>query len=150
MITCIRTDSDNKDFQGLVRDLDAYLKIRDGDEHGFYDQYNKIDSIKHVVVAYENDIAVGCGAVKSYSDNTMEVKRMFVPPTQRGKGIATGILRELERWAKELGFKKCILETGRRQTEAIGLYKKNGYSPFPNFGQYAGKDYSVCFEKLLF
>ena len=85
----IRTDSTNLDFQELVKELDIDLAIRDGEEHSFFAQFNKIDLIKHVVVAYINNEAVGCGAIKHYEDNTMEIKRMFVKPNNRGKGIAT-------------------------------------------------------------
>jgi GNAT superfamily N-acetyltransferase len=147
MISCIRTDSRNKDFQKLVAELDADLKIRDGEEHGFYSQFNKIDNIKYAVVAYENEIAVGCGAIKEYSEDTMEVKRMYVPPGKRGKGIASIVLTELEAWTQELNCKRCVLETGKRQPEAIALYTKNGYQIIPNFGQYANVENSVCFEK---
>jgi GNAT superfamily N-acetyltransferase len=59
------------------------------------------------------------------------------------------ILAELEKWAGELSCTKCILETGKRQPDAIGLYKKNGYKPVPNYGQYAGVENSVCFEKVI-
>jgi GNAT superfamily N-acetyltransferase len=79
----------------------------------------------------------------------MEVKRMFVPPASRRKGIAALILAELERWAKDLSATSCILETGKKQPEAIRLYTKCGYHPIPNYGQYAGMENSVCFEKLL-
>lgn len=149
MITIKRTNSENTDFQTLVRDLDKELAIRDGDEHSFYAQYNKIDAIKHVVMAYENEQSVGCGAIKSFDENSMEVKRMFVPESQRSKGIATLVLKELEAWASELGFPKCVLETGLKQPEAIRLYEKNGYAKIPNYGQYVGMDNSVCFEKVL-
>ena len=64
-------------------------------------------------------------------------------------GIATQILTELEKWATELSFKKCVLETGKKQPEAIALYIKNGYKIIPNYGQYEGVENSVCFEKLL-
>ncbi len=149
MIKLVRTDSDNKDFIGLVKQLDADLAIRDGDEHAFYDQFNKIDKIKYVVVAYENGVAMGCGAIKHYDDNTVEVKRMFTLPESRGKGLASIILAELEKWATELSYKKCILETGIKQPEAIGLYKKNNYIQIPNYGQYANAPSSRCFEKVL-
>lgn len=149
MITIKRTNSDDADFQNLVRDLDKELAIRDGDEHTFYAQFNKIDKIKYVVVAYENETAVGCGAIKTFNEISMEVKRMFVPENQRSKGIATIILKELEAWANELGFPKCVLETGLKQPEAIRLYEKNGYAKIPNYGQYIGMDNSVCFEKIL-
>jgi len=145
----IRTDSSNPDFVELVRQLDAYLTITDGDEHDFYDQYNKLDDIKYVVLFYENEKAVGCGAIKQFSKNTMEVKRMYTTPKQRGQGIASKILKELENWTKELGFEKCILETGIRQVEAVQFYKKNQYQIIPNYGQYVGVANSVCFEKKL-
>ena len=109
MITLIRTNSDNKDFQELVRELDIDLKTRDGEEHSFFAQFNKIDTIKYVVIAYYKDKAVGCGAVKEYAHKTMEVKRMFVSLENRGQGIASLVLQELEKWCKELEFKKCIL-----------------------------------------
>ena len=149
MITLKRTNSDDPDFQTLVRELDKDLAIRDGEEHSFYAQYNKIDAIKYVVVAYENNVAVGCGAIKSFEPNTVEVKRMFVPLESRGKGIASIILQDLELWAKKLGSEKCVLETGLKQPEAIRLYEKNGYKLIPNYGQYIGMDNSVCFEKII-
>lgn len=149
MIEIKRTNSDNTDFQNLVRELDKDLAIRDGEDHSFYAQFNKIDAIKYVVVAYENNEAIGCGAIKSFDENSMEVKRMFVPENQRSKGIATIVLKELETWANELGFEKCVLETGLKQPEAIRLYEKNGYTKIPNYGQYIGMDNSVCFEKVI-
>ena len=146
----LRTDSANNDFIELAKHLDADLAIRDGDDHPFYDQFNKIDSIKYTVVAYdENDRPVGCGAIKEFEPRVAEVKRMFVPLDDRGKGIAKEILSELETWAKELGNRKCILETGIKQPEAISLYKKSGYKFTDNYGQYEGVENSVCFEKLL-
>lgn len=144
-----RTDSSNADFQRLVAELDKDLAIRDGDEHAFFAQFNKTDTIKHVVMASENEIPVGCGALKEYEPGIMEIKRMFVLPEQRGKGIASLVLSELEQWAKELNYSKCILETGYKQFEAVALYKKCRYTVIPNYGQYAGVESSVCFEKSL-
>lgn len=149
MRTLTRTDSENLDFIALVRQLDADLAQRDGQEHSFYAQFNKIDKIKHAVVAYENDEPIGCGAIKEYAPGIMEVKRMYTLPGNRGKGIATGILTELETWAAEMGYTKCVLETGKRQPEAIALYQKNGYRFIPNYGQYVGVENSVCFEKSV-
>ncbi|HEY6064433.1 MAG TPA: GNAT family N-acetyltransferase [Chitinophagaceae bacterium] len=149
MIKIKRTDSDNPDFIGLVKFLDADLARRDGKEHSFYAQFNKIDKIKYVVVVYENDDPIGCGAIKEYSPGIMEIKRMYTSPGSRGKGIASQILVELEKWATELSFEKCILETGKRQTEAVALYKKNAYKLIPNYGQYTGIENSLCFEKEM-
>lgn len=146
----IKTDSSNSDFVALVALLDAELAVRDGaEDHAFYDQFNKITSIKHCIVLYSGEVAIGCGALKAFDDNTAEVKRMFVKLEQRGKGLAVTILTELETWAKELGFGKCILETGFKQPEAIALYKKCGYQVIENYGQYAGVSTSICFEKVL-
>lgn len=144
-----RTNSDDPDFFPLVRELDKDLKIRDGEEHAFFAQFNKIDSIKHVVIAYENNKAVGCGAFKPYEEKITEIKRMYVLPQHRGKGIASMVLSELEKWCKELNYNKCILETGKKQPEAIALYHKSNYKVIPNFGQYAEVESSVCFEKYL-
>jgi GNAT superfamily N-acetyltransferase len=149
MMKIMRTNSDNPDFVGLVKLLDAHLAERDGADHSFYAQFNKIDRIRHVVLAYENGTPLGCGAIKEYEAGTMEVKRMYVPPAHRKKGVATTVLAELERWARELSCTRCILETGKRQPEAIGLYKRNGYRLIPNYGQYAAVENSVCFEKEL-
>jgi len=79
----------------------------------------------------------------------MEVKRMFTSETSRGKGIASKILQELELWTAELNYKKCILETGLRQTDAVHFYKKNNYQQIDNYGQYIGIENSICFEKNI-
>ncbi len=141
----IRTDSSHQDFQWLVVLLDKDLKIRDGDEHEFYAQYNKIDHLKNVVVAFVEEKAVGCGAFKPYSDDIAEIKRMYVKPELRGQRIAQNILTELEAWAVELGFSIAVLETGLKQPEAIRLYERCGYGKIENYGQYAGwKIVFVC------
>lgn len=149
MVQLIRTDSGNADFQALVRLLDQDLSVRDGDEHTYYAQFNKIDHLQHVVVAYVNGEAVGCGAFKPYADSTVEIKRMFVRPALRGQRIAQQVLTELEAWASELKFAGFVLETGKRQPEAIRLYQRCGYEIIPNYGQYAGLENSVCMQKLL-
>jgi len=149
MIIYSRTNSDNPDFQQLVTQLDADLAIRDGDQHDFYHQFNKTTGLKYVIVAYDQESPVGCGAIKEYSEGVMEVKRMYVPPARRGQGIATAILKRLEEWAAGMEYKKCLLETGKKQPEAMALYHKNGYAIIANYGQYENIDNSVCFEKVL-
>ncbi|MEO6903330.1 MAG: GNAT family N-acetyltransferase [Bacteroidia bacterium] len=147
MIIIKRVNSDDKDFQELVKQLNEGLLIRDGVEQNFYLQFNKIDMIKHSVIAYENNEPVGCGAIKEYSIESMEVKRMFVQIPKRGKGISKMILADLENWAKELEYKKCVLETGKKNSEAISLYLKSGYKIISNYGQYVNVANSICFEK---
>ena len=149
MITVKRTNSENKDFIGLVSLLNTYLKIIDGDEHAFYSQYNNIDVLKHVVVVYKNESPLACGAFKALSEDTVEVKRMFTQEDSRGMGLASKVLQELEVWAIELDFNTCVLETGKRQKEAVSFYKKMNYSIIPNYGQYIGIENSLCFKKEL-
>lgn len=149
MIRINRTNPEDPDFVKLVKELDAYLAIKDGDEHGFYDQFNKLDSVKYVVVLYKEAEPVACGAIKEYEKGAVEIKRMFVKPDSRNKGYASKVLRILELWAKELGYEKCILETGSRQIEAIGLYNRNNYKRIKNYGPYKQMENSLCFEKIL-
>lgn len=148
-ISLIRTDATNEDFRQLVVLLDAHLAITDEDEHDFYHQYNGLEEIKYVVMAYAEGTPVGCGAIKSFAEGTVEVKRMFTAAEQRGLGIAGQVLGALESWARELGYERCILETGIRQPYAIRLYEKHGYVRIPNYGQYAEVENSVCMEKEL-
>ena len=145
----IRTDNKNVDFNKLIIELDAYLKVTDGTDHEFYNQFNGLDNIKNVVIAYQDSQAVGCGAFKKLDNETIEIKRMYVKFAHRGSGTAQAILNSLELWASEKGFKKCILETGNRQVEAIKFYKKAGYKSIPNYGQYIHMEDSNCFEKLV-
>lgn len=145
----IKTNYNNQDYKALVTELDADLAIKDGEDHSFYNQFNSSEGINNVIVIYINDVAVGCGAIKPFNENTVEVKRMFVKPEHQGKGLGTIILKALEEWAKLLNNSACILETGIRQPDAIALYKKNGYLITANYGQYIGVDNSVCFKKNI-
>ncbi|WP_294214289.1 GNAT family N-acetyltransferase [uncultured Chryseobacterium sp.] len=145
----LRTDSADSDFKDLVRLLDADLAVRNGDDHAFFSQFNKIDMIRNCVVIYVENIPAACGAFKKWDDSTAEIKRMYTHPDFRKRGLATVIVRELEIWAKELNYTSAILETSLQQNEAISVYEKSGYLRIPNYGQYIGIDKSVCYEKVL-
>ncbi len=149
MLRLTRTDSDNADFRSLVALLDEYLRVLDGEDNVFYAQLNKIDRLRHVVVAYFDDEPVGCGAFRESSLDAVEIKRMYVRPTHRGQGVAQAVLAELERWAQESAYATAVLETGKRQPEAIRLYEKSGYARTANYGQYAGVENSVCMRKEI-
>ncbi len=149
MTSLDRTNSENKDFQKLVFELDKDLAIRNVDSNDFFAQFNKIDLLNNVVIAYVDFSLAGCGAIKEFNNFTMEIKRMYVRNEMRKKGVAVDILNNLENWARELGYKKCVLETGDQMIEAIGLYRKNGYRVIPNYGQYENIESSICFEKDL-
>ena len=144
----VKTTSENPDFQTLTRLFDEYLVDIDGEEKDFFAQYNQI-YLDYVIVCYEEGVAVGCGAFKPYEDGVAEIKRMFVLPNQRGKGIAQAILNELELWAKNTGYHFCLLETSNKLTNAIALYRKSGYTIIPNYGQYLGVESSVCMKKTI-
>ncbi|TDO70411.1 ribosomal protein S18 acetylase RimI-like enzyme [Flavobacterium chryseum] len=144
-----RTNSDDVDFINLVTLLDLDLKIRDGEEHTFYNQFNKIDKIKHVIVFYDNDVALGCGAFREKESDSVEIKRMYVHPDHRKKGIASQVLAALELWAAELNYPYTVLETGKKQPEAIALYEKSGYEIIPNYPPYENVENSVCMKKTL-
>lgn len=149
MIKIVRTDSNHKDFVQLVKGLDDLLSVINGREHDFYNRYNKIDNIKYAVVVYWNDEPAACGAIKEFSLVEMEVKRMFTLKEFREKGLASAVLAELERWSSEMGYSKCILETGMQLPEAVKLYENRAYVKIPNYGQYHCMEKSICFEKIL-
>lgn len=148
MITLKKTTSEDPDFNYLTKLFDDYLVEIDGDEKDFFAQYNQI-YISNVIVFYENEEAKGCGAFKEYEENVAELKRMFVLPESRGKGVASAILTALENWAKEEGFTCCILETSCRLENAIALYQKFGFEVTSNYGQYIGVESSVCMKKNI-
>ncbi|MBT8245545.1 MAG: GNAT family N-acetyltransferase [Winogradskyella sp.] len=149
MIKLVRTTSENKGFIVLVKQLDAYLKITDGDEHEFYSQFNGMEALKNVVVAYDRETAIGCGAFKPFDENSVEIKRMFVLPEKRVAGVGNLVLNDLEDWAKLIGYSSCVLETGKRQIEAVKFYKKCGYFKIPKYEQYKGMENSICYKKEL-
>jgi len=149
IIKLVRTNSQHQDLKLLVKELDSYLKVTDGDEHKFYDKYNHLSSINHFVVAFWNEEPAGCGAFKIFDDDSIEIKRMFTKSKFRRYQIGSKVLKELEDWAKEEGFTSSVLETGIRQKGAVKFYLKNNYCRIDNYGQYIGKTNSLCFKKSL-
>jgi len=102
------------------------------------------------VIAYLDDVAVGCGAVRRLDEATAELKRMYVDPSVRGRGIGRAIVEALEREARLLGVTRIVLETGTRLAPAIGLYEAMGYARIPLFGEYlSSPETSLCFGKSL-
>lgn len=146
MTTLKKTNSDNPDFKYLIGLFDEYLIDIDGEERDFFSFYNN-KPLDNVLLVYENEEIAGCGGFKKFDDKTAEIKRMFVHPNHRNKGIASLIIKELETWAKELHYKNFVLETSPKLLNAIALYKKTGYEIIPNFGQYIGVENSICMRK---
>ena len=145
----VKTTGVDSNFQQLVSELDRELKIRDGEDHAFYAQFNASLHLQHVMLLYVDEKPVACGAFKKLSDNEAELKRMFALANYRGKGYASTLLLALENWAASLDYKKMLLETGINQPEAVALYKKAGYIVVNNYGPYIGITNSICMEKQL-
>lgn len=139
----------------LIRDLSAELARQYPDSHGgdgagaFKPQDVMVDRAAFVV-AWDGEIPVGCGALRPMDDETVaEVKRMYVRPGMRGKGISRLILEALEEHGRGFGYHTLRLETGARQTEAIGLYQSAGYARIPCYGIYVNEPLSQCYEKRI-
>jgi len=145
----LRTDFSNIDFRNLVKSLDATLAEHNGADDDFFAQFNKIDTIQNCIVIYIDGIPAACGAFKPFSEDAVEIKRMFTHPEFRKQGLGSAIVKELENWAAELNFKKAVLETSRDLKSAISVYEKSGFYKIPNYGQYVGIEQSVCYEKVF-
>jgi putative acetyltransferase len=145
----VRLKNTHPDFIGLTKRLDAELNARYGRQQAIYDKHNIIDPIDTAIVGYLDEIPVTCGCFKVIDGQTVEIKRMYVASDHRRKGLAVLTLQALEKWAAALGFKRAILETGKGQPEAIGLYEKCGYGVTANYGPYVGMDNSRCMAKSL-
>ncbi len=146
MINYKRTNSSDPHFKELIRQLDADLTITNGDEQAKFAEFNRVDKVKWVIVAYHNNQPIACGGFK-INGKRAEIKRMFVNKNYRGQKIGEQILKELENWAREDGFIGAILETGINQHEAQNLYKKLGYNIIPNYGPYVNFSDSICMAK---
>jgi putative acetyltransferase len=147
IMTITRTNSDNPDFKKLTDELDMELCRIYNTRPEDYEEYNRITDLKTVVLAYCDGVPVGCGCFKKFDETTIELKRMYIDPAFRNRGIASGIVKELEKWATELESRISVLETGTGQPEAIAMYHKLGYSVTENFMAESG--HSICMKKML-
>lgn len=143
----IRTAADDPSFLRLTGELSLELRERYGALQDQYEPHNNVENAAAVIVAEENGTPVGCGCFRVVDETTIEIKRMYVPPTWRGRGIAALILERLEQIARSRGFTAAILETGVRQPEAVRLYERHGYRRIENYGPYKGMTESVCMQK---
>ena len=150
MAIIFRTTPGHHHFKKLVADLDAELWIRYPAIQQNFAPHNKIDDSARVVIAYVDDKPVGCGCFRPMGEpGSIEIKRMFVMPDFRGRGIAKLVLNQLEQWALEEGFVQSKLETGFNQPEAIAVYRKSGYRLIPNYPPYTHMKESMCMTKTL-
>jgi GNAT superfamily N-acetyltransferase len=145
----MKTNQEDTAFLTLISALDEDLVLRYGESQKQYQAHNGVQKINTVMVVYDEGIPVGCGGYKFYDTATVEMKRVFVLPTMRRKGVAKMLLKALEEAAKAEGYREAILETGTKQEEAIALYQHYGYKIIPNYGPYEHLPYSVCMKKVL-
>lgn len=149
-LTLERVDPRSDEARGLITALDAALARVYPPEVIFGLHEDDFDEARLVFfVARRGGVAVACGALRSLDDETGEVKRMFVVPEERGRGISRLVLSRVEAEARARGHRRLRLETGDRQAEAVGLYRTSGFAPIEPWGEYMGNPYSVCFEKAL-
>ncbi|WP_231505146.1 GNAT family N-acetyltransferase [Cellulomonas sp. URHE0023] len=132
-------------------------RLRDAQQSELADLYGEEDlghdmtgeDIAAMVLVREDDAPVACGAIRDLGDGVGELKRMYVVPEARGRGLSRQVLAELERVAQDKGFTRLVLETGVLQVQAMSLYMSAGYRSIPNFGEYATETSSRCFAKDL-
>lgn len=144
-----RTTTDDPDFRLLVTMLDNELWNELQEDQATYDPHNKVPGLDTAVIIYMNNEPAAIGCYKKFSEDTVEIKRMFVQKQYRGKGLSRNVLQELEVWAKENGFTKAVLETSIHFDTAIHLYTTSGYVSIPNYPPYNGLHESVCMKKEL-
>lgn len=149
MLTIRRCTGADADFRALVRVLDEELDERYGAQMAFFGPHNRSDDVQNAVVLSFDDLPAGCGCFKSFSEHAVEIKRIYVHRSFRGRKFARAIMTELEVWAREMGFSFAVLETGVLQPEAIRLYEAAGYARIPNYPPYVDVKESVCFQKTL-
>lgn len=107
------------------------------------------DDVPIFVVAFDGDDPVACGGLRPIDAEHGEIKRMYVAPDRRGTGAARLVLAALEAAARDAGWTRLVLETGRRQPDAVRFYTREGYAAIPQYGDYVGVDDSLCFGKQL-
>lgn len=144
----IHSDTANPDFLYLEKLLDEELHLLYPGEMGQYTPHNKFNTPIKAILVFEKEDPIACGAFKEL-DNHIEIKRMFVHPEHRGKGISRIVLSALENWGKSLGYDFAILETGERLSTAVKLYQTSGYNKIPNYGPYTHIQCSICMKKSL-
>lgn len=133
----------------LAAELTVLLAELNGEAQAFYGPLNNVAHVPHAILANADGRPIACGAFRLVDADIVEIKRMFVSPEWRGRGISKRVLAELETWAKEIGRQTAILETSKRLEAANQLYRKAGYNIIPNYGAYVDAPDSVCMKKQL-
>jgi putative acetyltransferase len=147
-----RRDIGSAEALRLIEALNAELSGRypeAGANHFRLDPDEVAEGRGAFLIASIDGEPVGCGAVRRLDAGTAEVKRMYVTPGTRGRGVGSAILNRLEDECRRLGVGRLVLETGQRQPEALALYARAGFERIPPFGEYLGSPLSVCMAKEI-
>ena len=145
----IRTDGSHHGFLTLIKELDRELRSYESDHDDVYITQNIVPESVYVSLILHDDQALACACLRAYKEKDFELKRMYVLPGHRGKGLSRRILDDLEKWAIELGRERIILETGDILKEAIGLYSSSGFERINNYGHYRDIQESICYAKKM-
>jgi len=138
--------------QTLIAELTAEMRALYNDEEDGAGRFNPADvDVPRAVflVAFADEMPIGCGALRPVDTQTAEVKRMYVRPLARGQGLSRRLLDALEQCGRDFDYQRIILETGHPQASAVSLYKTSGYDVIANYAPYVGDPDSICFEKIL-
>lgn len=137
------------DYKRLADALDAYYYTLVGDVQDRYKDVNRPENMNCLIVAYAGDKAVACGAWKHVDEQTAEVKRIYVCPEYRRRGIASALIQTLEDHIACSGYQQALLETARTTGDSHALYFSLGYKEIPYYGSPAGAENCRCFLKEL-
>ena len=147
----VYSNGESADFIALCKLLDLNLdEIVGGSiQREKYNQYNRLNEIKDVVLIYIDKVPAACGSFRRYEDYIAEIKRIFVRKEFRGQGLSKIIIKELERKAVKAGYEKLYLETGELLVASMHLYKSIGFQIIDNYGPYTNMKESICMEKVI-
>jgi GNAT superfamily N-acetyltransferase len=147
--TICEEDPGSPDAAALMDELSDFLESVTGrsGRASFDPKGVRVPRGVFVVARDDNGAALGCGALRPMDETIAEIKRMYA--RNRSRGVGGAMLKYLEQKAREYGFNAVWLETGLENEKAVAFYERSGYKRIPNFGIYAGRNNSVCFEKRL-
>lgn len=139
----------SQDFRALAAMLDAYYFELVGDIQLRYAEPNRPENMNALVVVYDDEKPIACGAWKAVDEKTAELKRIFVLPACRRQGVATRMMQQLESHAAYHGYRQIILETATTTADSQQLYLSQGYRRIDYYGSPAGAENCMCFIKEL-
>lgn len=146
---------DSKDFMELSNELDKYLDLAIGgaEKREKYKDFNHLETMDYVLIAYAGDLPIGCGALRKYLNvenrRSIEMKRVYVKKAYRSQGIANGMMQRMLNYARRHGYEEILLETGEFLRDACRLYSRFGFERIPNYGVYVNMEESLCMRKQL-